>query len=477
VIYFGHFPQVRNGAISLKKDMTSGKEWKLILFFTLPIMAGSFLQQLYNTVDGIVVGNFIGENAFAGVGTCAPLTFLFLAFSTGLSVGAGIIISQYFGAKRYGELNAAINTTIILMGAFGILLTAVGFFITPFLLKTVLSTPDAILPYAVTYFRIFCFGLIFQFIYNGISYALRGMGDSKATLYFLIITTVLNVILDVLFVVAFHWGVAGTAIATVISQFVCVSLSYVYLRKRYKFENTGRLFDMGMCQKILKLGIPTAIQQTIVSLGNTALQRLVNGFGEIPIAAYAAGNRINMLMFVPIFGFQSGLATFTGQNIGAGKLDRVRRGFRVTLIMAMSVSIAACVILYAFAPTVVTMFSLQGEALQLGVQQIRFFATVFCAFTYYMILGGVLQGSGDVVVQSIATLSALLVRVIAAYIAVNIGLLGYNAAWVTNPIGWIAAILITTIRYASGKWKAKAVIKAPASGAATDLPAAPGTEV
>jgi putative MATE family efflux protein len=454
----------------MKKDMTAGREWKLILFFTLPIMAGSFLQQLYNTVDGIVVGHFIGEDAFAGVGTCAPLTFLFLALAMGLSVGAGVIVSQYYGARRYQDLSAAIDTSIILMGAVGLVLTAVGYILTPFLLKSVLATPDRIMPYAVLYFRIYCFGLFFQFIYNGTAYALRGMGDSKATLYFLIISTVLNGLLAVLFVIVFHWGVAGTAIATVIAQVVCAVVSYIYLKKRYKFENSGRHFDFKMCRHILRMGIPSAIQQTIVSLGNTALQRLVNGFGETCIAAYAAGNRINMLMFVPIVGFQNGLASFTGQNIGAGKLDRVKKGFRVTLLMAMGVSVAVCAVVYIFAPAVVTMFGLQQDSLALGVEQVRFFTLVFCAFTYYMILGGVLQGSGDVVVQSIATLSALLIRVVSAYVFVHIGLLGYNAAWVTNPIGWVAAILITTIRYLSGRWKEKAVVRqepaADSSGAA-----------
>jgi putative MATE family efflux protein len=452
----------------LKKDMTTGSEWKLILFFTLPIMAGSFLQQLYNTVDGIIVGNLVNENAFAGVGTCAPLTFLFLSFATGLSVGAGVVVSQYFGARRYGELSAAINTTIILMSAFGIFMSAAGFIITPFLLKTILAVPDTILPYAVTYFRIYCLGLAFQFVYNGIAYALRGMGDSKASLYFLLITTVLNTLLDLLFVLAFHWGVAGTAVATVLSQIVCAGISYIYLRKRYTFENTGKYFDAGICRQILRLGIPSAVQQTIVALGNTALQRLVNSFGDACIAAYAAGSRINMLMFVPIIGFQSGLSSFTGQNIGAGKLDRVKRGFHATLLMAMGVSIAACVFIYIFAPSVLAMFNLQGESLALGVEQVRFFALVFCAFTYYMILGGVLQGSGDVIIQSVATLSALLLRVVTAYIAVHIGLLGYNAAWVTNPIGWAAAILITTLRYLSGRWKNKALVRPAGSPEMTE---------
>jgi putative MATE family efflux protein len=437
--------------------MTAGKEWKLILLFTLPIMAGSLLQQLYNTVDSIVVGNFIGEDAFAGVGTCTPLAFMLLAFSMGLSTGAGVTISQYFGARKMNELSAAIDTALILLGIFGVCFAAIGFIATPFLLRVVLDVPERILPYSILYFRIYCIGLIFQFIYNGIAFALRGMGDSKATLYFLIISSVLNGILAVLFVIAFHWGVAGTAIATVIAQTVCAGVSYVYLRKRFKFEETGRHFDWKICRHILRFGIPSAIQQTIVSFGGAAMQRLVNGFGEAAIAAYAGALRINMLMSVPIFGFQAGLASFTGQNIGAGRIDRVRRGMRDTLIMALSLSVILCALTYFFAPSVVTMFALTGDALTLCAEQIRFFAIVFCMFTYYGIIGAVLQGSGDVVIQSVATLSALAIRVAVGYIGVHVGWFGYEAAWVTNPMGWVAAIAITTIRYASGRWKNKAI--------------------
>jgi putative MATE family efflux protein len=445
----------------LKKDMTSGKVWKLILLFTLPIMAGSLLQQLYNTVDGIVVGNFIGEDAFAGVGTCGTLGFLFLAFAMGLGVGVGVIVSQYYGARKMKELGAAIDTSLILMGIFGIVFAVAGYASTPYMLRVVLNTPENILPYGILYFRIYCVGIVFQFIYNGISFVLRGMGDSKATLYFLLVTTVLNGLLAVLFVMVFHWGVAGTAIATVIAQVVCAGISYIYLRRRFKFEDTGKHFDAAICRHILRLGIPSAIQQTIVSFGNTAMQRLVNGFGESAIAAYTAGTRINMLMFVPIFGFQAGLASFTGQNIGAGKLDRVKSGFRATLIMAISISVAASTVTYIFAPDIVTIFGLGGDALALGVQQVQFFTVVFCAFTFYMVVGAVLQGAGDVVVLSIATLSALAIRVALGYLGVHFGILGYEAAWVTNPIGWIASILITTLRYGSGKWKAKAVVSIP----------------
>jgi putative MATE family efflux protein len=437
--------------------MTVGREWKLILLFTLPIMAGSFLQQLYNTVDGIVVGNFIGEDAFAGVGTCSPLVFLFLAFAMGLGVGAGVTVSQYFGARKMNELSASIDTALILMGIFGVCFAVIGFVTTPFLLRVLLNTPAKILPYSILYFRIYCIGLVFQFIYNGIAFILRGMGDSKATLYFLLISSFLNAILAVVFVIVFHWGVAGTAIATVIAQVVCAGVSYAYLRRRFRYEADSKHFDSKICRHILRIGIPSAIQQTILSLGGSAMQRLVNGFGESAIAAYAAALRINMLMSVPIFGFQAGLANFTGQNIGAGRYDRVKRGLRVTLIMSLSLSVILCLVTYFFAPAVVKMFALDGEALALGIRQVRFFALVFCTFTTYCVVGGVLQGSGDVVFQTVATMSALTIRVALGYIGVAVGFFGYNAAWVTNPVGWVAALVIILLRYFSGKWRTKVV--------------------
>lgn len=451
--------------LKLKRDMTLGREWKLILLFTLPIMAGSFLQQLYNTVDGVVVGKFIGDKAFAGVGTCTPLTFLFLAFSMGLGVGGGVIVSQFFGAKRYHDLSVAIDTALFLMGGVGLVFTVLAYVLTPFLLKTVLATPDDILDYGISYFRIYSLGLFFQFIYNGVAFSLRGMGDSRATLIFLTISTVLNGILAVLFVIGLHWGVAGTATATVLAQLVCAGVSFLYLKKRFKFQSDGRHFDWKTCKMILRYGLPAAVQQTIVSFGNTAMQRLVNGFGDAAIAAYSAGSRLNMLMFVPIVGFQSGLASFTGQNIGAGRVDRVRRGYLDTQKMAIGISVLLCIIIYLFAPTVVSMFGLDGHSLALGVEQVRFFAFVFCAFTYYMIVGGVLQGSGDVMILSVATLTALAIRVAAGYLGVHLGWLGYNAAWVTNPMGWAAAIVIVTLRYLSGKWKTKAItLRPPAEG-------------
>lgn len=442
----------------MKKDMTSGKEWKLILLFTLPIMAGNLLQQLYNTVDGIVVGKFVGEDAFAGVGTCTPLTLLVLAFALGLGIGAGVIVSQYFGAQKHEELSSAVNTALLLMGAVGIFISILAFIFTPFLLKTIMDVPDDILHLSTLYFRIYCVGLFFQFIYNCIASILRGVGDSKATLYFLLISAGGNIVLDLLFVVAFNWDVAGVGIATVISQIICAIVSYIYLRKRFPRVSGAKSFDPAICKMILRMGVPAAIQQSIVSIGNVAMQRLVNGFGQATISAYSAGNRIDAFMFVPITGFQAGLANFTGQNIGAGRLDRVKRGLRVTIIMSVSTTVLISILLYVFAGPVISFFSITGEAHARGVEMVHYLSLLFWLFSYYMTVGGVLQGAGDVVLQSAATLSALTTRVVLGYLAVHFGILGYNAAWITNPIGWVVATTITTIRYFSGRWKTKAVV-------------------
>lgn len=452
--------------------MTEGREWKLILLFTLPIIAGSILQQLYNTVDGIVVGQYVGQDAFAGVGTCGALGFIFLSVAMGLGTGISVIISQYFGARRYKDLSAAIDTALMLMGGVGLVFSIAGFFLTPFLVITVLNTPANIAPYAILYFRIYALGLFFQFVYNGIASILRGLGDSKASLYFLLISSVLNGGLAVLFVIAFHWGVAGTGVATVIAQVVCAGISYLYLKKHFSFESDGRHFNGQALRHILRIGIPSAAQATIISFGGTAMQRLVNGFGEASIAGYTAGNRINMLMFVPIFSFQAGLATFTGQNIGAGRLDRVKRGLRATVAIAIGLSVVVCVAMYIFAPSFMHMFGLSDIALLRGVEMLRFYSFVFCIFSFQMVINGVLQGAGDIVIQSVATFLALGIKVSLGYLGVYFGILGYQAAWVTDPIGMSIATIIIVARYASGKWKTKAVVSLSPELAVDPLPVA-----
>ena len=369
--------------------MTTGKEWKNILIFTLPILAGNLLQQLYNTVDGVIVGQFVSSTAFAGVTTCQPMTFFFLSFAIGLSIGVGIVVAQYFGAGKHDQLPVSIDTALILLGACGIALMAVGLIAAPGILKSLLNVPDNALPYAVTYFRIYALGLFFQFIYNAIAAILRGLGNSKAILFFLLIATILNTVLDLLFIVVFGWDVAGAAIATVIAQAACVLVSYSYMRKRFPFSSKGIHWDSKICGTMTRLGLPIAIQQSIVSIGHGSLQRLANSFDVTypgVMAAYGAGGRMNSFIFTPILSFQSGLASFTGQNMGAGRLDRVYRGFRQTLFMSMLTTIILCTLLYLFAGSFVEIFGLTDNAHKIGVEQIRFLAMFFWAFSGYMTL-------------------------------------------------------------------------------------------
>ena len=440
--------------------MTSGKEWKLVLFFSLPIVAGNLLQQLYNTADGIIVGQFVGESAFAGVSTCTPLTFLCISFAIGLSVGVSIVVSQFFGAGKQDELPVSIDTALILLGACGLFLTALAYAIGPFMLKTVLGVPDYAMPFASTYFRIYAIGLTFQFVYNSIAAVLRGFGDSKAILVFLVTATVLNVILDLVFVAVFHWGVTGVAIATVLAQLVCVLVSYRYMRKRYPLLKGGRHWDGSICATMTRLGFPIAVQQSIVSIGHGSLQRLVNNFdATVPgvMAAYGAGMRIQNIINAPLVSFQSGLASFVGQNIGAGKLDRVYRGYTRTLMMSLFTTLFLCALMYIFAAPLVALFGLAGNAQLIGIEQMRFLSLFIWMFSCYMTLGGLLQGAGDTVIQSITTLSAFGLQVVVAYAFVHFELFGYNAAWRATPYGWALAIIISYTRFFTGGWKKKAV--------------------
>ncbi|MBO4831152.1 MAG: MATE family efflux transporter [Oscillospiraceae bacterium] len=446
----------------MKKDMTSGVVWKQILLFALPVMAGNVLQQLYITVDGIIVGKYIGEAALSSVGLCQPLTMFWQAIAIGTSIGAGVVVSQYFGAKRKSELPLVIDTALTLLAILGVVCTVLALLTSKFFLRVLLGVPEHLLGESLIYYRIFACSMFFCFLYNAASFVLRGVGDSNSTMYFLLVTTVMNIGLDLLFVAVFHWGVAGAAVATLIAQAVCFAVSYWYLR-RYFSPAEGRHFDSVLCRLMLKLGIPAAAQQCVVALGNIAMQRLVNSFGQASIAAYTASQRVDSFVFFPIFGYQTALSNFTGQNIGAGKLDRVKRGLVSTLIMAAVTALVICVLLYTLAPNLVSFFSLTGEASRRGILMIRFIAKFFIVFAVYMSFCGVLQGAGDVAFQSGVSFTALFTRAVLGYVGVAVGILGYNAAWVPTPIGWGIALIMAVTRYISGRWKTKAVTKASAA--------------
>jgi len=443
------------------RDMTAGSETRHILTFALPIMGGLVLQQLYNTVDSVVVGRVLGEAALSAVGTCAALTMLVVSFATGLCNGAGVLYAQLFGARRYDDLRRSLSTGLLLLGALSILISALAIALTGPLFR-LLRVPEEVWGDALGYFRIYCLGLIFQFIYNVVSAALRSVGDSQATLWFLLVSSVLNILLDMLFVIALRWGVAGTAIATVLCQAVCAVISVVYMVKKYSFYRFGKgqfVYEGEKSRLILRLGVPTMIQMCIVSGGNVLIQSVVNSLGTAAIAANTAAGRIEGYLFVPAQGLNNGISTFAGQNLGAGKPERVRSGRRKARAVLVPVAIGIAILLFLFAGQLIALFGVEGEALTYGIQHLRFIAPFFVVFCLYMSNAGALTGTGDVKITSVITLSVLFVRVVLTYLFRFTFDLGFASLYIPNPIGWGLGMVLSFLRFRSGIWETKGVVR------------------
>lgn len=447
----------------LKNDLTTGSEWKSILLFSLPIMIGNLLQQLYHTVDGIVVGNYVNENALAAVGTCTTLSLIFLAIAIGMSNGSSILIAQLFGAKQIHELKKAAATSLIMLISLGLLFSVLGFLGAPWFIGTLLKVKDSeILEMSVTYFSIYSIGLVFQFTYNTIAAILRAIGDSRATLYFLFITASLNAVMDLVFVIVFGWGVAGAAIATVLAQLVCTVVSAIYMFKKYeifRFSREEFVFDREKAKIFLRLGIPTTLQQCSISFGHVFIQRLVNSFGPATMAAYTVGIRLENYTLIPIVSLNIGMATFTGQNIGAGNVERIKRGWLATIMMSLSICVITSVIAYIFASPLSILFGVSGDSLKQSIEYVRFLSLFFVIFAIYLPTGGVLQGSGDVAYSTLCTITALMIRVAAAYSMAYLFDVGYSSAWKGIPIGWAFALVLSYFRFFGGKWKTKSLVK------------------
>jgi len=442
--------------------MTTGPEWKKLLLFALPIMAGQFLQQLYNTVDGIVVGNFVSDAALGSVGACTTLAFLFLAFAFGFGNGSGVVIAQLYGAQRLDELKRAVATALILMGAMGAAALLIGFFGTHWFVTGLVKVKgDELIALAESYFSIYTLGLVFQFLYNCVASILRAVGDSRATLYFLCVSAVMNLLLDLLFVAVFHWGVAGAAIATVLSQFVCVVVCFIYMFAKYpifRFHKGEFRFDGKQGLLCLKMGVPLTMQQCIVSFGNVFMQRLVNHFGQDTMAAFTAGLRIENYCMVPALSLNSAVSMFTGQNIGAGRLDRVERGWKSAIKLAIGITAVIATALFLCATPLARLFGVEGEALRQAVEYVRFISYMMVIFSVYQSTVGLIQGSGDALFSTFCSLTTLTSRVSLAYILVFCFDFGYSVIWHTVPVGWVMGMILSLIRYKAGTWKKKIIV-------------------
>lgn len=445
----------------MTKDLTRGTPWKLILQFALPIMAGNLLQQLYNTADTIIVGNFNGQQALSAVGACASLTALFTALAIGFSIGAGVLISQYFGASREQALRQYAATAIVLMLAMGLLMSLIGVCSAGFLLARALGTPEALLPLTLLYFRIYAAGLVFQFGYNIAAALLRALGDSKATLYFLLVSSILNVVLDLVFVAGLGMGVAGAAIATVISQIASCGIGFAYMHRRYallRFSLRELRMDLKTAGRILQVGAPMAIQQSIVSCGFLFLQRLVNYYGESMIASYTVASRMENILMIPIIGIQNTMATFAGQNMGAHRPDRVSKGLGQGVLVSLGMTLILCLAQIAGIPLIIRAFQLDAGAAAICRLHLFSSAVAIPIFAVYFPANGMCQGVGEGFHATFYALLALGLRVVFAYALHKTSLFGYTAIWWSQAMSWTITLVVCYVHFFRGKWKDKSLI-------------------
>ena len=438
------------------KAMTDGTPWKHILSFAMPVLAGSLLQQLYNTADSVIVGRYAGQSALSGVGTTGSFAFLFLAIAFGISGGNGIVIAQHYGAGDEKALRKAASTGIIMMMALGAVLTLLGLAIAEPALTHFIGVKPEYHDLAVQYFRWYCVGLIFQYGYNSFSGILRAVGDSQATLYFLLISSVLNIILDLLFVKVFKWGVFGAAVATDIAQAASFLAAYLYMVIKYpvfKFKLKDYVWDKVSAAKTIKVGSPIALQLVIVAFGLTFIQRAVNSFGPAMTASFTVGGRIEMYLNLPCNAFQTTLATYTGQNVGAGKIERVKQGARQTIFISVLMTIFISAAVWFSADKIIQLFALDAEAAAYCLPHLRTVAFINVVLSMYIPLFGVFQGTNHSGFPTIVATCALTTRVIITFLVKATAFFGHTIIWWNGLFGFGLGCTLSWIYYLSGKWQ------------------------
>lgn len=442
------------------KDLTTGKEGKLIFQFAAPMLIGNVFQQLFNVVDSFVVGNFIGKEALAAVGAAFPIVFVMVSMIIGIVTGTMVVISQYFGAGNLIKVKHAIDTMYIYSMIAGAVVSVAGFIFSEPLLR-LLSLPEELIPQSTQYLRIFMAGIVIFFGYNGTSAVLRGLGDSKTPLYFLIIATVLNIILDLVFVALLGMGVKGAAYATLVANGVAFGLAIIWVNKTHKVLKIairGLHFDRDIFRQSLRIGLPTGIQHTFVALGALALMWIVNSFGTDVIAGYSVASRIDALAIIPAMTFSQALSTFVGQNIGANRSDRIRAGLISTVRMAGLVTVITTLLIVFSGNYLMRLFTSDTEVIRLGDQYLTIVSLFYLLFTLMFIYNGIMRGAGDTVLPMFFTLLSLwIIRIpIAYFLSAEIGPSGI---WWSIPASWLIGLALSFGYYKSGRWKSKTVVK------------------
>lgn len=435
-------------------DMTKGNETAHLVRFAIPMLIGNLFQQVHNIVDSIVVGKYLGDTALAGVGIVASLNFLFFSICIGLSVGIGVVIAHYFGAGKEGNVKKTIGNAVYVIAAVGVIMTVIGVvFARPIL--TLLNTPSDVIAYAVEYMQILTLGIIFVAGYNGISAILRALGDAKTPLIFLIVSSLINAGLDILFVVKFEMGMGGAALATVIAQAVAMIGSILFAVKVNPYLRLRRedfLPDKKVIKKSLKIGLPMSAQFSLIALSLILLQKIVNGYGSVTVAAFTATARIEQIIYQPFNSLGAAVSTFTGQNMGQGNVKRVRTGFKKSVMMVIAFAVFTCMIFFVAGEATISFFVSNPEAIAMGAMGLRITSIFYIMLGMIYITRGLLNGAGDTTFAFINGMMEVIGRVGFSLIFVRIPSLGVWALWITTGMTWALAGAAGIWRYLQGKW-------------------------
>lgn len=444
------------------KDLAEGNPQTVLWKFTIPMFISVIFQQLYNIADSVIAGKFAGENALAAVGASYPITMIFMAIAVGSNIGCSVVISQLFGAKEYGKMKTAVFTTLISSAVLSVALTAGGLLGSRGLMMMI-NTPENIFTDGALYLRIYLGGFLFLFLYNVATGIFTSLGDSKTPLYFLIGSSIGNIFLDIWFVAGFHWGVAGVAWATFLAQGAACVLALMTLAQRLKRVQTAEkyeLFSGDMLKRISRIAVPSILQQSFISVGNIFIQSLVNSFGSSVIAGYSAAIKLNTFTITCFTTMGNGVSSFTAQNLGGGRIERVKKGFGAGIKMCLLAAIPFFIVFFIFGENMIQLFMSGdggGTALETGKVFLRIVSPFYFVISVKLIGDGVLRGAGAMRLFMIATFTDLVLRVLLSYILA--GIFGVTGIWMSWPIGWSIATVLTCVFYRQGRWAQKYIVQ------------------
>lgn len=436
------------------EPMTSGSISKRMIFFALPLLLGNLFQQLYNTVDSLIVGNFLGSSALAAVSSSGSLIFMLIGFLSGISSGAGVVVSRYFGAEDKNGVHRAVHTTVAFGLVAGVLMTAAGVLLSPQILVW-MGTPTSVMPESTTYLQIYFSGSLGFVMYNIFVGILQAIGDSRHPLYYLMISSVINLVLDILFIRGFHTGVGGAALATVISQLFSAVFCLIQLlrtHESYKLQITKIRFDAEMMGQIIQIGLPSGVQNSIIAFANVVVQSYINAFGEMAMAGYGAYSKVEGFAFLPINSFTLTLTTFVGQNLGAGQTERTKQGARFGILSTVILAQLIGIVVFLLAPQLIAAFDSTPEVIRFGVEKARTAALFYCLLAYSHSVASVLRGAGKAVVPMVIMMVFwCVIRVV--FLAVSIPLThDIQMVYVVYPLTWALSSIVFFFYYKRVDW-------------------------